>query len=419
MPTVRRYETGLRLDAKNRTPQGFLRANAVIARTGVQTYRRADGTAQREYRPPETVFHPDALASFSLAPLTLGHPPVPVTSSNARDYSVGTTGEIVARKDGRFVATTVLVTDPTAIASVERGDTVELSCGYQCDLDFTPGITPDGEHYDAVQTQVRGNHVALVGIGRAGPEARIKLDGADHAGSLHLDSNDAVQVNNDPPLHFQYAGRRVMASKNEKAKVKVAIKIDGMDFEVKPRIAQAIAKLDKMHAEEVGTLKAQLATSRSETEKVKKDHSDEKVRADSADEKAKKAESTSRERASQRFDIEEKSRKVLGSELKLDDKSDDEIRRAVVAKLSPETKLDGKNEAYVLARYDVAIEDAAKVEKKDAGKASSDARFGIGAPNRTDAGAVDAPTGREAEKAQREKWKKDSAELWKPKEGKA
>jgi len=56
--SVMRYDTTvLRLDGK-RTPQGFLRADAVIARTGVQLYRRGDGTTQREYRPPETVFEP-------------------------------------------------------------------------------------------------------------------------------------------------------------------------------------------------------------------------------------------------------------------------------------------------------------------------------------------------------------------------
>ena len=409
--TVRRYETGLRLDAKNRTPQGFLRADAIIARTGVQIYRRADGSTQREYRPPETVFHPDALASFSLSTLTLGHPPVPISAENTKQYEVGTTGEIVVRKDGKFVATTVLIKDPKAIASVERGDTVELSCGYQCDLDFTPGITTDGERYDAVQTQVRGNHVALVASGRAGPDARIKLDGAEDIGALKLDASTAVQVSDLLP-HFAYAGRHVMAGN------KVSIKIDGLDFEVKPKVAQAIAKLDKVHVDELAVLRAQLATAKSETEKVKKDHADEKLRADAADEKAKKVESTSRERASQRFDLEEKSRKVLGTELKLDDKSDDDIRRLVVTKLSPETKLDGKDAAYVIARYDVAVEDAAKAEKKDAGRASADARFGIGSPNRADAG-TEAATGAAAEKANREKWKADSANAWKPKEAKA
>jgi hypothetical protein len=407
--SVRRFEVGLRLDAsKNRTPQGFIRADAVIARTGVQVYRRQDGSLQREYRPPETVFHPDALESFSLAPLTLGHPPVPVTAQNVHEYRVGTTGEIVARKDGKYVATKVLITDPRAISSVERGDTVELSCGYECDLDFTPGVTPEGERYDAVQVSVRGNHVALVATGRAGPNVRIKMDG-NHAvtGSLKLDVNDAVQVSSDPLPHFQYCGGRVMK------KDKVAIKIDGMDFEVKPRVAQAIAKLDKQHAEEIGTLKAQLATAKGESEKLKADAAAEKTRADAAEAKSKTTEAGARERAAQRFDLEEKSRKVLGTEVKLDQMTDDQIRRAVVTKLDNTIKLDGKDEAYVLARYDVAIEDASKKASKK--NPAADARFGVGDPNHRDAGepSPDDKTAAQKERDARDKHRADSREAWK------
>ena len=413
--SVRRFDScSLRLDTR-RTAQGFIRADAIIARTGVQDYRRADGGMQREYRPPETVFHPDALASFSLAPLTLHHPPEPVTAENARQYSVGTTGEIVARRDGKYVATTVLITDPKAIASVERGDTVELSCGYQCDLDMTPGVTPEGERYDAVQIGIRGNHVALVPEARAGREARLKLDRAD-LGPLKLDANDAVQVpvpEDRPPL-FQYGGGGNVADKNGK-KPKIAIKIDGLEFAVRPSLAQSIDRLQRVHNDELTSLRSQLAAVKTELEKTKKDAADEKARADAADTKAKATEANANVRAAERFALEEKSRKVLGAEVKLDDKTDDQIRRAVVAKLAPEIKLDGKDATYVLARYDVAIEDAETKSKTR--NPANDARFGVGDPNHKDAG--EEPKSGDQEKKAREKWKADAANAWKPKEAKA
>ena len=82
------------------------------------------------------------------------------------------------RKDGEFVAGELLVTDADLIKKLEDGAARELSCGYNCDLDEKPGVTADGLRYDAIQRNIRGNHVAVVPKGRAGPEARVRMDGA-------------------------------------------------------------------------------------------------------------------------------------------------------------------------------------------------------------------------------------------------
>jgi hypothetical protein len=73
--------------------------------------------------------------------------------------------------------------DKATIADVEGGKR-ELSNGYASLIDFTPGETVNGQHYDAVQRQIRGNHVAVVDKGRAGPMCRI---------------GDAVASNRSPP----------------------------------------------------------------------------------------------------------------------------------------------------------------------------------------------------------------------------
>ena len=55
----------------------------------------------------------------------------------------------------------------------------ELSLGYELDLDETPG-TWNGEPYDAIQKNIRVNHLALVDKARAGDQARLNTDGLDN-----------------------------------------------------------------------------------------------------------------------------------------------------------------------------------------------------------------------------------------------
>ncbi len=171
-----RFDIGT-LRPPKRMKNGMLRADGLLTRTGVFEYLNSDGSLRREYRPPEEVFHQDSMESFALAPFTDGHPPEVVTAENARKYAVGSIGELV-RRDGRdHLAASVVVFDSQTIAKMEAGQ-VQLSCGYEVDLDETPGVTPEGERFDAIQRNIRGNHVALVAQARAGDSARVRMDGA-------------------------------------------------------------------------------------------------------------------------------------------------------------------------------------------------------------------------------------------------
>jgi hypothetical protein len=162
-----------------RLGDGRLRVDGLLTRTGVFRYKNSDGTERREYRPAEEVFNKDSLASFEMVPVTDDHPPVSVDANNARKFAVGSVGESV-RQDGDFVAAGLVVYDAGTVAKMNAGK-VQLSCGYTVDLDDTPGVTPDGELYDAKQTNIRGNHVAIVDIARAGEAARVRMDAADGA----------------------------------------------------------------------------------------------------------------------------------------------------------------------------------------------------------------------------------------------
>ena len=109
--------------------------------------------------------------SYSHLPITLEHPGVTVTADNWKKYAIGETGDEVIR-DGGSVRVPMMLRDAAAIQLVKDGKR-ELSVGYGCDLVWGDGFTPDGEPYDAVQHNIRGNHLAIVTRARGGSTLAI------------------------------------------------------------------------------------------------------------------------------------------------------------------------------------------------------------------------------------------------------
>lgn len=159
---------------------GGIRVDGALTRTGVMVYKFSDGSIRREYRPPEEVFAADSIASLRSAPVTELHPTEPVTAGNWRALSRGHVGDDVRAEQERLVVAPVVVQDADAIAGVQSRKWAELSCGYACELEMTAGTTPEGERYDAIQREIRYNHVALLprGEARGGPEIRLRVDAA-------------------------------------------------------------------------------------------------------------------------------------------------------------------------------------------------------------------------------------------------
>ncbi len=172
---VRRIDSG-ELAAPERLANGMLRVSGRISRVGIQTYENPDGTARRELREPETVFDVASIASFRQVPVTSSHPPVLLDSKNARNFSVGSVGEDIKR-DGDWLTANLMIIDADAIKRIESGEN-QLSCGYEATILDTPGTHPLYGAYDAIQRDVRGNHIATVFAARAGSEARLRLDAA-------------------------------------------------------------------------------------------------------------------------------------------------------------------------------------------------------------------------------------------------
>lgn len=337
-----RYDQG-EFISPTRTPNGYLRCDARITRVGVFEYRFADGTMRRELRLPEEVFKRDSLASFEDLPLTNNHPREPLTPRNTRRYQAGQVRDV--REDAEHVAARVLITDDDAIADAEAGKT-QLSCGYNCDLEERAGTTcgipglPDGLHYDAIQRNIVGNHVAIVDKARAGASA-----------ALHLDAADAVMVGTQTkepagPKPGPAGGRHMSK-----------VRIDGLDFELDEPAAQAVTKL-VARADELSE-QLQAAKAAAEQEKARADAAAEALEAEKKAREDATSDDSIRAAVKARVALETTAGKVLADDkLKLDEMSDEELRRAVVTKVSPaaEEKLDGADAAYLSARYDAAID---------------------------------------------------------------
>jgi hypothetical protein len=326
----------------------MLRAPARLTRVGVFTYLMADGKTVRELRLPEEVFAPESLASFELVPLTLDHPREgdgAVTAENARRLSVGTVGNV--RRDSvdrNFVAAELMIHDGEAAKLVEAGKQ-EISCGYFCDREpAEPGatyldpLTGKEEPYDFVQRNIRGNHVAIVDQARAGPKARIMLDAAD---GVEVDLS-AIRVEETLSEGSTPEGKATEMTK---------ITIDGVTYEVAPQVSEALTKERKIHADMVEALRA-------DTMKLKADLDKALARADALEsEKKALAESLAKATSPEAIRAAVSERVALESvatkhEVKTDGLDNMAIRRAVIAKIDPGVKLDGKSDDYVIGMFD-------------------------------------------------------------------
>lgn len=158
-----------------KTPEGYLDVDAYLARDGCLRY--SDGvTAWNEYRPRSELER--AADSFANVYITDDHPPVMLDATNATQYQRGIVlGRPTLETIGgvTYLRARISIRDAALIEKIESGQT-QLSIGFWSDVESRKGIAPDGTRYDAVQNSLRGNHVASVAKGRAGPAVRVFMD---------------------------------------------------------------------------------------------------------------------------------------------------------------------------------------------------------------------------------------------------
>lgn len=161
------------------TTDGRLIVTGYAARTGSQLYGDGKSTWY-EYRSEDEV--EKSLKSFDFATFTDDHPPVLVTADNWREYArgmLGTGAELLPPdEDGlRFVKVKICVGDISTIRKMRDGK-VQLSTGYTTIAVRDPGVDAQGIRYTYRQTGIEVNHESLVDEARAGPKARVLIDGA-------------------------------------------------------------------------------------------------------------------------------------------------------------------------------------------------------------------------------------------------
>ncbi len=172
-----------------KTPEGFLDCVGACARIGNQVYFK-DGEPFTEFRPEEEVFSKDSFESHKQKPITARHPDSLVDSDNVTSLFVGVTG-VSPRRDGDFLLNDFRIMDKSAVKSIldrrDRGESTEISMGYDRDLDKVPGEFR-GKKYDGIQRNIRINHAALLdeGQARAGAGAKLRLDNGNEAEQLAL-----------------------------------------------------------------------------------------------------------------------------------------------------------------------------------------------------------------------------------------
>lgn len=295
------------------TEDGYLEDSPVLTRTGVFEYRDGKGGIRRELRRADDVFAEDSLASYRNKPITKGHPGK-VSAANVKAHQIGTVTS-VGRQDGDNVTSDIVVHDPRVI---KQDGWKELSVGYSVDLIEEPGEY-NGQRYDAIQTNIRVNHLAVVPAGRAG-NARLNLDAAD-AATLTDDEGESTMKK---------------------------VRLDnGIEYDAAPEVAQAY---DQARAD-LGD-----ATTKLEQEKARADAAEQaKTEAEAKVEQVKQ---DAVEQARTRLELEgvAKQHKV---EIKQDAK-DRDLKESVIKAIRGDADLSEKPDAYIDAAYDLAVSDSQK-----------------------------------------------------------
>ena len=171
------YGTRLSENISRREPEGYLLClNVPVARTGTQEYLPEElglpaGSGPPGLipviRPEEEVFSKETIASFEGMPVTNDHPPDGVDIGNIKALQKGHAHN-VRRGSGEerdLLLADLIITDPVLIGLIMDGKR-EISCGYTYEL-----CEENGKY---IQRRIRGNHVAVVDAGRAGPRVSIK-----------------------------------------------------------------------------------------------------------------------------------------------------------------------------------------------------------------------------------------------------
>lgn len=329
------------------TDEGFLEGRAIVTNVGVFSYLMPDGSVRRELRMPTEVLKDESLNSLRRKPLTLNHPSINnglVNVENAEDLMVGFLGDDV-RSDPYHVSMPITITKKDAIKEVQNGKR-DLSCGYTARVDNRSGIWM-GVPYDAIQRDIKYNHVAIVDQARAGDATKIRIDGIEEYGISISEKNDELEVND---MNLK------------------TVKLDGVEYQAEGEVIKALNQITK----ETEELKKDVDDLKSNSAKIEAERDNYKDQVDKLKEELenKLDEKAIKEAVEKRLKILTAAKKAE-IEFK-DDHTDIEIQKAVILKVFPKAVLDGKNDEYINARFDGAVEMIEEKPNEDTRKLAVD-----------------------------------------------
>ena len=395
------------LDQTYFTEEGYLVDHPIVTSVGIFVYHNPDGSERRELRLPEEVFSPKSLASYKGKPIIVTHEAGYVDKDNVQEEHIGT---ILSEgyRDGDDVRCEIIIHDTDAVKNTGLR---ELSCGYNLRLEETPGVW-EGQPYDAIQRDIEINHLALVDKARAGEQARLNVDGQSQnclkGERLNMAKNKKTNRQDGEALTPEELNAAVEAFKQRRAE-RMGVGDSGNGEEPEPAAAvndgpdEEAAVHDEGEQDMVQTVKdrrdrrdsegdpqdlngamgviaqqdedidtllgvidvlkaAGTVTDGAENENEDADGEEENADGDGC-QKDGEGEEPKSDRKDRRADSATDFRELLrvvrvGDTLNMDGletMSVKSAKKAVLKKLKPSLRLDGKSAAYVNAAFDVAV----------------------------------------------------------------
>lgn len=366
------------------TPEGYLIDNPILTRVGIFEYHNPDGTIRRELRLPEEVFAAESLASYKGKPVILTHEAGLVDVDNVQQEHIGT---ILSEgiQDGDNVRAQIVIHDAESLDYGLR----ELSLGYTQTPDETPGVW-NGQPYDAIQRNIQINHLALVEKARAGEQARLNIDGEEQGGNqMSKARKDGLTPEEIARLVEEYKQRQAQRMENTNPTADEGTNPDEQTTdegekdpvqEVKDRrdrrdasgdcetmdeasgviaqqdediqklldfIVQLQAKIDFDEASAEEEVKTDGEGENAEANADEGEHQEDPLNMDSID-----------AYVNQKIELIR-----LGDKLNLDgieSMKPMDAKKAIIKKVHPNIRLDGKDTAYINAMFDIAKESVGK-----------------------------------------------------------
>lgn len=396
----------IKLDDTYWTEEGYLIDHPIVTSCGIFEYTNPDGSVRRELRLPENVFDEASLATYEGKPIIITHDAGKVDKNNVDQEQIGT---ILSKgyQDGNDVRAKIVIHDTDAL---RRCGLRELSLGYNLTTDETPGVW-NGQPYDAIQKNIEINHLALVANARAGEQARLNIDGQEEKPTLKGGKIMSKKKRNDGgPLTPEelkeavaaYKARKAQragagmdtddpattaaadtettptaqdenttteAAKDEEGVDKVQMvkdRRDRRDQEGDPATPEEAMGVIAQQDEDIDTLLGVIEAMKAKQDFDEADEPNKDSDEENADEDEENKDGSEDQSGSMNADSVDRIVRTrvalarIGDRLNLDGLDSMNImdaKKAIIKKVKPSMRLDGKGKTYIDAAFDLAVEE--------------------------------------------------------------